>query len=190
MSVLVNIICKGYNQPMKGFSNWLGRKLALRNKKVSIAETAKISPGALINPRSGAIGIGGKSIVSTGAQIQGNVQIGEDSSVQSYTIIVGYGNPGAEQGQVKIGNGVRIAAHCMMIAGNHRFAPEKPIHEQGIEPANIIIEDDVWIGGSVNIVAGVTIGRGSVIGAGSVVTKNIPPMSVAVGAPAKVIKQR
>ncbi|MBO5765373.1 MAG: acyltransferase, partial [Lentisphaeria bacterium] len=66
----------------------------------------------------------------------------------------------------------------------------KTIHEQGMKPGRITIEDDVWIAGGVHINSGVTIGRGSVIGAGAVVTKDIPPMSVAVGVPAKVIKKR
>lgn len=52
----------------------------------------------------------------------------------------------------------------------------------------IRIEDDCWIGGGVTILPGVTIGRGCTIGAGSVVTKSIPPYSVAIGTPAKVIK--
>lgn len=55
---------------------------------------------------------------------------------------------------------------------------------------DIIIEDDVWLGHSVTVCAGVTIGRGSVIGAGAVVTRDVPPYSIAVGAPAKVIKSR
>ncbi len=53
----------------------------------------------------------------------------------------------------------------------------------------ITVGDDCWIGGNVTILAGVTIGRGSVIGAASVVTKDIPPESVAVGNPARVIKK-
>jgi len=53
----------------------------------------------------------------------------------------------------------------------------------------IIIEDECWIGANAVITAGVTIGKHSVIAAGSVVTKNIPPYSVAVGNPARVIKQ-
>ena len=191
MSVLVNIFCKGNNQPIGRFSNWLGRMLAVRNKNVNVDKTAQISPGALFNPRNGMINIGAECMLAVGSQIQGNVSIGNNSSVQSYSIIVGYGEPGAEQGQVRIGNKVRIAANCMIIAGNHRFQNiTKPIHGQGVEPGNITIEDNVWIGGSVNILAGVTIGHSSVIGAGSVVTKDIPPMSIAVGAPAKVIKQR
>ena len=190
-SVLVNILCKGSNQPGTGFSNWLGRMLAARNKNVNLHKTVRLSPGALINPRTGKVDIGANSMVAVAAQIQGNVSLGENSSIQSYTIVVGYGNPDAEQGHVTIGNGVRIAAHCMIIAGNHCIDnPSEPIHGQGIVPGNITIEDNVWIGGSVNIVAGVRIGHGSVIGAGSVVTKDIPPMSIAVGTPAKVIKKR
>ena len=68
--------------------------------------------------------------------------------------------------------------------------PEMLIHEQGMIGLGIKIEDDVWIGAGAIILDGVTIGRGSVIGAGAVVTKNIPPYSVAVGVPARVIKKR
>lgn len=50
------------------------------------------------------------------------------------------------------------------------------------------IGDDCWIGGNVVILPGVTIGEGCTIGASSVVTKDIPPFSVAVGSPCKVIK--
>ncbi len=53
-----------------------------------------------------------------------------------------------------------------------------------------IIEADCWIGSRVTIMEGVRIGRGSVVGAASVVTKSIPPYSIAVGSPAKVIRKR
>lgn len=52
----------------------------------------------------------------------------------------------------------------------------------------IIIEDNVWIGDKATILAGVKIGEGSVIGANTVVTKDIPPYSVAVGNPVRIIK--
>jgi acetyltransferase-like isoleucine patch superfamily enzyme len=52
----------------------------------------------------------------------------------------------------------------------------------------IILEDDVWLGARVIVLKGVTIGQGAVIGAGSVVTRDIPPHSVAVGQPARVVK--
>lgn len=195
MSIIGNWLNDGWNQPVtstwKGrLSNWLGRRLALRHKQVTIGPDSRISPEARINPRSGTIRIGNDCLVAPGAQIQGNVTIGDHSSVQSYTIIVGYGG-NAEAGQITIGSYVRIAAHGMIIAANHNFADTtRPIHQQGLTFASIVIEDDVWIGGNVTITAGVTIGRGSVIGAGSVVTKDIPPMSIAVGVPARVIKTR
>jgi acetyltransferase-like isoleucine patch superfamily enzyme len=56
--------------------------------------------------------------------------------------------------------------------------------------ASVIIEDNVWIGGGSIILPGVTIGSGAVIGAGSIVIKSVPPFSVAVGNPARVIKAR
>ncbi|MCX7595635.1 MAG: acyltransferase, partial [Fischerella sp.] len=62
--------------------------------------------------------------------------------------------------------------------------------EQGVTCKGIIIEDDCWLGHGVTVLDGVTIGKGSVIGAGAVVTKDIPPYSVAVGIPAKVVKSR
>lgn len=55
--------------------------------------------------------------------------------------------------------------------------------------APVIIEDNCWIGANAILLPGVTIGRCSVVGAGSVVTKDIPPYSVVVGSPARVIKQ-
>ena len=60
--------------------------------------------------------------------------------------------------------------------------------EIGDEERDTIIEEDVWIGYHVTLLPGVTIGRGSIIGAGSLVTKSIPPYTIAVGAPCKVIK--
>lgn len=53
----------------------------------------------------------------------------------------------------------------------------------------VVIEDYAWIGSQVVILPGVTIGKGAIIGAGSVVTKDIPPMTVTVGVPCKVIRQ-
>jgi acetyltransferase-like isoleucine patch superfamily enzyme len=64
-----------------------------------------------------------------------------------------------------------------------------PIHKQPVSMSPIVIENDSWIGANVVVTAGVTIGKHSVIAAGAVVTKSIPPFSIAVGNPARVIKQ-
>ncbi len=94
-------------------------------------------------------------------------------------------------GDIKIGKHCMIAAHSGIYANNHNFAdPIKPIKYQGVTRKGIVIEDDCWLGHGVTVLDGVTIGKGSVIGAGAVVNKDIPPFSVAVGAPARVIKNR
>mgnify|MGYP000091352893 CR=1 FL=1 len=69
--------------------------------------------------------------------------------------------------------------------------PEKLIRRQGALPVNPVeIGDDVWIGTRVIVLPGVKLGAGCVIGAGSVVTRDIPPLAVAAGNPARVIRQR
>ena len=58
------------------------------------------------------------------------------------------------------------------------------------DPEKTTIEDDVWIGNSSIIMAGVTIGRGAIIGAGSVVTKDVPAYEIHAGVPNKKIRDR
>ena len=62
-------------------------------------------------------------------------------------------------------------------------------HFDGVNKNQIIIGNDVWIGGNVIVLPGITIGSGSVIGAGSVVTKDIPSNVIAVGNPARVLRE-
>lgn len=55
---------------------------------------------------------------------------------------------------------------------------------------DVIVEEDVWLGVNVTLLAGVTVGRGSIVAAGAVVTKDVPPYCIVGGVPAKVIKQK
>ncbi|MBF2707581.1 acyltransferase [Flavobacterium soyangense] len=92
-------------------------------------------------------------------------------------------------GPVTIGNDVRLAQNITLSGLNHNYEDVSlPIHVQGVYTSPIIVEDDCWIGANVVVVAGVTIGKHSIVAAGCIVTKNIPPFSVAVGNPARVIK--
>ena len=62
--------------------------------------------------------------------------------------------------------------------------------QEVISKGDIVIEDDVWLGMGAKVMDGVCIGRGSVIGAGAVVTGDIPPYSIALGVPARVVRKR
>lgn len=87
---------------------------------------------------------------------------------------------------IRIGNNVAIAPDVSFFSASHDYT-QLNLPDTA---KSIIIKDNVWIGGRSIILPGVTIGEGCVIGAGSVVSSNIPDWSVAVGNPAKVIKQR
>ena len=93
-----------------------------------------------------------------------------------------------------IGRQVLVAAYVYISAGaSHSYDRcDVPIISQGkkFTDGSIVIEDNVWIGAGAKIFGPVRIGRDSIIGAGSVVLSDIPPYSVAVGMPAKVIKER
>lgn len=90
--------------------------------------------------------------------------------------------------KVSIGNNVFIAPNVGIYTAGHPFDVEQ--RNSGLEYAfPITIGNNVWIGAHVAILPGVTIGDNSVIGAGSIVAKNIPPNSLAVGNPCKVIRE-
>ncbi len=90
-----------------------------------------------------------------------------------------------DQGGISIDDGALIGHNVVLATLNHDLNPEK---RADTYPAPIKIGKNVWIGSNSTVLPGVTIGYGAVIGAGSVVTKDIPPMTVAVGNPARVIK--
>lgn len=95
--------------------------------------------------------------------------------------------------KVIIGDNVRIAGRSFL--AGYPGHPMDPIARAQGAPdtfdqiGDIVLENDVWLGTGVFVMAGVTIGEGSVIAAGSVVTKDIPPMVVAGGVPAKIIRK-
>ncbi|MTJ10180.1 MULTISPECIES: DapH/DapD/GlmU-related protein [unclassified Anabaena] len=112
------------------------------------------------------------------------IHIGENTFIAPNVCIAG-------PGDIHIGKHCMIASHSGLYANNHIFSnPLLPIKDQGITRQGITIEDDCWLGHGVTVLDGVTIGKGSVIGAGAVVNRDIPPYSIAVGIPAKVIKSR
>jgi len=131
-----------------------------------------------------------------------NFVLGNDSTIEDFTTInngvgdvligdrVRIGMSNVLIGPVTIGNDVMLAQNIVLSGLNHGYEDINIVpHKQPVTKKKITLEDEVWIGANSVVVAGVTIGKHSVIAAGSVVTKNIPPYSVAVGNPARVIKQ-
>lgn len=114
----------------------------------------------------------------------GLIDIGDNVFVNHNTDIYG-------QGGVSIGNNVIIGQNVNIMSVNHAYADwRRPIRDQGITTAKIVIEDDVWIGGNSTILPGVKIGRGAIVGANAVVTKDIEEYSIVGGVPARPIKKR
>lgn len=88
---------------------------------------------------------------------------------------------------ITIGKHCFIGPNCGMYTAIHPIVAKE--RNQGLEMAKpITIKDNVWIGGDVTILPGVTIGEGSVIGAKSLVTKDIPANVIAVGNPCRVVR--
>lgn len=93
------------------------------------------------------------------------------------------------QGGITIGDDVYLAPLVQMLAVNHIYHDTtRPISEQGITCQGIVVEDGAWIGGGAIVLDGVRIGRNAVIGAGAVVTKDVPPYSIVVGNPGRVVR--
>jgi acetyltransferase-like isoleucine patch superfamily enzyme len=111
----------------------------------------------------------------------GNVLLGDRVRVGIGSVIIG---------PVTMGNGAGLGQHVFVSGFNHGYKDgTKNSSKQPLDIKPVIIEDEVHIGANSVVTAGVTIGRRTQIGAGSVVTKSIPPFSIAVGNPCKVIKQ-
>lgn len=92
---------------------------------------------------------------------------------------------------IRIGNDCMIAAECFITDNDgHPLDPQRRIRKEPVranEIKPIIIEDNVWIGKRTVVLKGVTIGTGSVVTANSVVTRSLPPYSIAMGVPAKLV---
>lgn len=90
-------------------------------------------------------------------------------------------------GGVRIGDGVSIGHHCVLVTSSHEPGPES-FRAGALVCKPIVIESGVWLGACVTVLPGVTIGRGCVLAAGSVVAADLPPNKLAGGVPARVIK--
>lgn len=140
------------------------------------------------------------------AQIGNNVKIdvpfycdyGQNISIGN-NVIININCTFVDCNKIVIGNNVLIASNVQIYTATHpvdvnerllaNWSYDNPHAFFNTYALPVTIEDNVWIGGGVIILPGVTIGKNSVIGAGSVVNKSIPPNSLAVGNPCKVSRK-
>lgn len=115
------------------------------------------------------------------------------SLVVGNNVDLGWGSTISVGNRIEIGNNVRLAQGVLLLGyPGHPLEPEARARgepETDDQVGDIVLEDDVWLGSRVIVMAGVRIGRGTIVGAGSVVTKDLPPMMLAAGVPA-VVKRR
>lgn len=120
--------------------------------------------------------------IEKGAMFNSHVSLGNRSGIGIHCELHDY---------VTIGKYVNMCPEMIIYTKNPTSRVDIPMQDQGYsEYMPVTIKDDVWLGRRVMIMPGVTIGKGSVLGAGAVISKDIPPYSVAVGNPAKVVKNR
>jgi acetyltransferase-like isoleucine patch superfamily enzyme len=149
----------------KNFTANLGLSYGHKGK-ISILAKSEISPGVILDCWGGSI------------------HIAENVFIGPYVVIYGHGG-------VTIGKDTLIAMHCRILSSNHTIpSRDLRIRSQPDVLLPVTIGEDVWLGAGVTVLGGVTIGDGCIVGAGAVVTKDLPPYSIAVGVPAKVVRTR
>jgi acetyltransferase-like isoleucine patch superfamily enzyme len=139
---------------------------ALREGRLELGPEVLFEPGVWITaPGAARIRIGGGTFLNLGVMV-------------------------ASMELVEIGQHCMFANGCFVSDAGHRFDdPVTPITWQGFTSKGPTrVGDNVWCGANVVVTSGVTIGERCVIGANSVVTQDIPPFSIAVGAPARVLR--
>ncbi|MCX6168372.1 MAG: acyltransferase [Ignavibacteriales bacterium] len=108
------------------------------------------------------------------------IVIGNNSIINSYCILDG------RTGRIIIGNNVDIAREAAIFTLEHD--PNSDYYQT--ISGDVIIEDYVWISSRATILPGVKIGRGAIVASNAVVTKDVPPMAIVGGVPAKIIGER
>jgi galactoside O-acetyltransferase len=169
----------------------IGRGVCLRQaKKISLGTGAMLddySRVSVLGAEQAVIRIGCHSLLgpfSVCNARNGQIEIGDDVTIGSHCRI------GSMNGKISIQRYTMIGAYTYIGAGNHGTEDlTKPMmFQESASQGGVCIKENVWIGGNVVVLDGVTIGENSVIGACSLVNKDIPPCSIAYGTPARVQK--
>lgn len=167
----------------------VGKNTILRGKPiidVFPGSTITIGVGVVLcsRPRDTALGTTRPVVIRT-MFAESSVSIGDDVGISGAAICAAR--------SVSIGSRVLLGSEVLITDTDfHPINPEGRRRAPVPHPRNedaVVIEDDVFVGARAIVLKGIRIGRGSVVGAGSVVTRDIPPMSIVAGNPARVIGQ-
>lgn len=158
---------------------------------VRLGRGVYLDHGSYLHACPGGIRIGAESLVMKNAILhvynfrdlpRAGITIGARSLIGEACILRG-------QGGIEIGDDVYLGTLVQLLAVNHVFADtDRPISHQGITAQGISIGDGAWVGSGAIVLDGVRIGRNAVVGAGSVVNRDVPDYCVAVGNPARVVR--
>jgi maltose O-acetyltransferase len=136
---------------------------------------------AILRELLGEVGEGVAVLPTFRCDYGSNIRIGGGTFVNYDTIVL-------DVAPVVIGAACQLATRVQLLTATHPLDPD--IRRAGWESGEpITIGDNVWLGGGVIVCPGVSIGDDTVVGAGAVVTRDLPPGVVAVGSPARVLRE-
>jgi galactoside O-acetyltransferase len=163
--------------------------------RMRLGKSVVISDGCVLDGRHSsadtAVRLGENVILSNNVMISckdGTVEVGNNVGLNAHTII-----QSTNDCPVTIGEDCVIGQGCLVIGGGNYNLDrlDIPIREQGIKPdGGVCLERDVWLGGNVTVLGGVTVGQSSVAAAGAVLTRSVPEKSICMGVPARVVRTR
>lgn len=176
-----------------GRSVLFGRNITLRvTKRIELGNRMLVDDNAVLDakgdPEKSFVRCGDEVEISRNAilacKARGSITLGNFVSIGRNVLM-------SAVASIKIGDNCSIGPYAAILASGHDWSdPEMPVLLQGRAIGDIMIEDNVWIGAHVTVMDGVTIGANSVIAVGSVVSQDIPPYTIAAGAPARVVRKR
>jgi acetyltransferase-like isoleucine patch superfamily enzyme len=163
--------------------------------RIRLGRSVVISEGCVLDGRHAAadtsITLGDSVILSNNVMLScknGTIEIGDRVGLNAQAIV-----QSTNACPVSVGADSVIGQRCLIIGGGSYNLDrlDVPIREQGIrDDGGVSIGEDVWLGGNVTVLGGVTMGRGSVAAAGAVLTRSVDDYTVSMGVPARVVRTR
>lgn len=163
--------------------------------KIVLGSSIVVSEYCVLDGRNGSGGVsmmvGDNTILSNNVMLSckdGTISIGNDVGINSQSVV-----QSTNGNAVSIGNDCIIGQRCLIIGGGNYDICDReslirtsPISDDG----GVSLANNVWLGANVSVLGGVTVGQGSIAGAGAVISRSIPPFSLCMGVPARVVRER